>query len=1461
MSTEESLAVLKRKRATLKSSCTRIRTYVESVGAVTPAIAAQLQERKDKLDHYWSEYDQIQSNLEALDEKEEADRAGFEEAFYVLSAKIRELLSPPSAVSRDTTASPSTSSVRESFNGVTQTHVRLPKLNLPTFSGSYDEWFPFHDNFMSVIHNNVTLSNIQRFQYLRASLTGEASKVVNSLEITEANYSVAWALLCKRYDNKRVIVENHIRALVDTPSIAKENAKDLRRLADDASRRLHALQALKCPTNHWDDLLVYILKSKLDKVTMREWQTSLTGDERPTLKQFLDFIAHQCQTLEATHGSGSDSVAKGAGVGQQSSGKRQSSNAATVKSGCYYCKGEHSLYSCKDFLALPVARRISEIRARKICLNCLRSNSHVAAKCTSGHCKMCQAKHNSLLHLDSPTAEATDKNVSKTEEVKSINASSILATHSSEYSAGNNVILSTALVYVIDKGGTPMPCRALLDSGSQANFISSKFLATLNINPRHFNVSISGVGGSAATSSRAAQIKLQSRVSSYNAHIDCIVTDSVTERLPSFSLKRADFSFPHNIKLADPRFHVSSEIDLLIGAEIFWDIVCIGQIKASSKHPTLQKTRLGWILAGRTSNAPQATTRVHSLHASVSDTQLHSELKRFWDMDETTVQESSLTMEENSCERRFLDSVQRNQQGRLVVQLPIKKHLIQRIGDSRNIALNRLRTLERRFKREPEVKVAYSQFLDEYLALGHMRLANPSGKEVWPSVYLPHHCVFKITGNSSKIRVVFDASSKGSNGLSLNDTLMVGPVVQQDLASTLTRFRTFQYVVVADIIKMYRQILLDPSQTCLQKILWRNDPADNVEEYELLTLTYGTSSASYLATKCLVYLASQLSRKYPIGAKHVMRDFYMDDMLTGANTIEEARTIRDEVIQLLKEGGFELGKWASNNMELLEGINNQNDQPIDIHGDIESCILGTKWDRHEDAFFFCCKEASANKITKRHIVSDTAKLYDPLGLLGPVIVIAKLIVQELWQSEVQWDESVPLNIHTRWVEFRAQLDSLNHLRIPRFVNFSMDTQSTQIHGFCDASQNAYGACIYVRTRTAPHEYRSELLCSRSRVAPLKAMSLPRLELCAALLLARLIAKVREAIRIDHLKVFLWSDSTIALNWITSPSRRWSTFVANRVGEVQRITEIEHWHHVSSSDNSADILSRGLNPNELINSAQWWHGPSFLQRDDDQWPDSSVVRLQHEIPEQRKIVSTVATVDNCIVSELINRHSSIDKVSRIIAYCLRFFKARRPGTPAISVAPAELSYARSVICRIVQRQSFDKEYMALQGGGTIVSSSKLLPLAPFLDKKGLLRVGGRLSQSNLEYEARHPILLPRGHMLTKLIIEQEHRRTLHSGAQATMASVRQRARPRQSEAVMGSLPAERVTPSKSFSHCGVDYAGPVFIKDGRRRNAQLRKAYVSIFICFATRAVHIELGKALSDVFRQWNRFRRGPKAN
>ncbi|XP_011686440.1 PREDICTED: uncharacterized protein LOC105449136 [Wasmannia auropunctata] len=601
---------------------------------------------------------------------------------------------------------------------------------------------------------------------------------------------------------------------------------------------------------------------------------------------------------------------------------------------------------------------------------------------------------------------------------------------------------------------------------------------------------------------------------------------------------------------------------------------------------------------------------------------------------------------------------------------------------------------------------------------------------------------------------------------------------------------------------MYRQILVDSSQTRLQRILWRTDPSASVNTFELTTITYGTSSASYLATRCLNHLAETYSSEFPVAAARIKRDFYMDDLLTGADTIHELKSIRNEI-----------------------------------------------WNQTTDTFHFSCKLNPSESITKRTILSEAARLYDPLGFLGPITVVAKLLLQELWQSGVDWDESISQDIHACWLEFRSQLECLNQLQIPRWVEFISNTNCVQIHGFCGASQRAYGACVYVRAKIGPNKYHVKLLCSRSRVAPLKAVSLPRLELSAALLLARLIVKVSQSLNVMH-----------------STSRRWAV-VANRVGEIQRLTRIESWRHVGSAENSADILSRGLGPSQLAAAVMWWHGPAFLLADEDRWPINDFTRLK-ELPEERKIISTAATIDQCTVGELLNRCSNLNKACRILAYCLRFVKRNRSKESTLSVSASEVTYALSILCRVVQKQAFAAEIKALNEDHTVNSSSRLISLSPFLDETGLIRIGGRLRQSDLSFNTRHPILLPRDHRLTYLVIEHEHLRNKHAGTQATMASIRERfwplllqsttrqiiqkciicfrAKPRLSEAIMGALTSSRVTP---FSHCGVDYAGPVILREGKRRNARNHKAYISIFVYFATKGVHIELVSDLtSDAF-------------
>lgn len=266
----------------------------------------------------------------------------------------------------------------------------------------------------------------------------------------------------------------------------------------------------------------------------------------------------------------------------------------------------------------------------------------------------------------------------------------------------------------------------------------------------------------------------------------------MTEKLLAFTFNRSIFDFLRNVELADPQFHVSSDIDILVGADLFWQILCIGQIKSSAEQPMLQKTRFGWIVAGRLAQSANVAKAVQSFHSSIIDDQLHEQIKRFWQI-ESIENAGNFTINEVLCEQHFRSNVTRNLEGRYIVKLPIKAQVIDRLGCSKEIAMKRLFGLERKFMRDPSLKSQYVQFLNEYVELGHMQKISESSDDLESAFYLPHHGIFKGPSDSSKLRVVFDASSKTSSGISLNDALMTSPVVQQDLMSILLRFRMFLY--------------------------------------------------------------------------------------------------------------------------------------------------------------------------------------------------------------------------------------------------------------------------------------------------------------------------------------------------------------------------------------------------------------------------------------------------------------------------------------------------------------------------------------------------------------------------------------------------------------------------------------------------------------------------------------------
>lgn len=1219
------LTALKRRRATIKAACTRMETFVGNIDEVTSDVIFQLRQHKERLDPYWREYDDVQSEIETLDERESAEKASFEDAFYTLAASIDRLLDRSSV-----TGSMHAPSHAREVNNHSASTVRLPKLNLPTFSGRYDEWFAFHDTFNAIIHTNISLSDAQRFQYLRASLTGDALDLIHSLEMSDRNYTVAWNTLRKRYDDKRAIVHNHIKAILTLPTIVRENARELREISDGMSKHMMALNALQRPVDSSCDLIIHILSAKLDSTTLKEWQASLGDNSFPTLQEFIDFVARRGKILENSLKAGSAPINRYEIRSKpQVSIKSQSSHLATCKGRCPLCNDEHAIYSCREFLSLAIPRRVAEIRKRKLCLNCLRSVGHIAADCPSGNCRICQARHNTLLHRPQEKDETRVKDVrgsssasSKSSE-SSIQGQSVVAISSSLACSETSVFLSTAVLYVFDNKGTRRRCRALLDSGSQANFITRELFEALNLRPQAANVFITGINNASSVATQRVQVTLQSRVNSFTTRVDCVVTNQITGKIPAVSLRHYAIQVPENLQLADPQFRLSAGIDMLIGADLFWRLLCVGQIRASAKHPTLQKTRLGWIVAGRSFNAVNRINRIRAMSVSISNAELHNQLSQFWRLEELPPGYKGRTREEQACEAHFDAHTFINEQGRYVVTLPVKKEILPLIGDSREVAMKRFTQLERRFQRDPEFKGKYVNFMKDYRELGHMKAVSMKQDDDM-SFYLPHHGVFKQDGRVAKLRVVFDASCKSTTQVSLNDALMVGPVIQQDLISILIRFRTFAYVFAADIVKMYRQVLIHESQTSLQRILWREEPDAPIQTYELLTVAYGTSSASFLATRCVQHLALTHAAELPKGSECVLRDFYVDDLLTGADSMTEAKIIRDQVITLLKRGQFELSKWRSNSIDLIPSNVKLIDDTVQFHNDETPKILGTQWHPTTDCLRFQYNVSSEfRRVTKRTILSEAARLFDPLGLLGPLMMVAKLILQDTWQTNVDWDESLPQDLHERWLAFKQQLAVIQELCVSRQVKFSTRTRNIQLHGFCDASQRAYGACVYVRNCVAPGQYRIELLCSKSRVAPIKAVSLPRLELCAALLLARLIERVRSAVNHLEVNIFLWSDSTITLHWIRSSSRKWPVFVANRVGEIQRITEASQWRHVSSGDNPADVLSRGCDPQTLMKASTWWHGPRFLTHDEVSWPAKDVNNLPAPFPEEE--LRTVAAV--------------------------------------------------------------------------------------------------------------------------------------------------------------------------------------------------------------------------------------------
>ncbi|GFV78266.1 integrase catalytic domain-containing protein [Trichonephila clavipes] len=809
--------------------------------------------------------------------------------------------------------------------------------------------------------------------------------------------------------------------------------------------------------------------------------------------------------------------------------------------------------------------------------------------------------------------------------------------------------------------GYRIKLRGLLDNASTICVMREDIARKLGFKFKSANQSITGINGITQSSKYSANIEVSNRDYTFARNVQFSLLPKITDAIPVSKLNISDLNIPASIELADSNFHMPGQIDILIGSELFFEILNPEQYYLQEGNVILQNTKFGYLVTG---TLPQSQQQANC--CLISEPSLDITVKKFFELESLPDDSKEITKSEEEiyCEEHFVSTYKRDKTGRFIVRLPIKENAETLLGYSKENAIKRLNGIWEKLNKNNTMGTLYKEFMNEYELLGHMEeIKNETLDKI--NYYIPHHSVYKPEKTSTPLRVVFDASAKTTSGFSLNSILLNGGIIQQDLFSIVSRFRKHEYAFSADIKKMYRQILVDPNQRDLQRIMWKTSADAPVKTYKLATVTYGTVSAPFLATRTLRALADEEKAEFSHAADVICNDSYMDDILSGESTLEGAKKLQTRLSQLLQRGGFELHKWVSNSPELLKDLS------------ASSYVFDKEF-----------QDAPVKTL-------EIARLYDPLGLIGPIVTKAKIFIQELWKIKLDWSEQLPPDAMEEWMNFYQKLAKVDNFKIPRCILLPA-TIRIEIHGFSDASERAYAAVVYIKCFNESGQSQTRLLCSKSRVDPLKTLTIPRLELSAALLLSRLVKKVVPILQLSIHKIWMWTDSTIALAWIKTEPHKLKTFVSNRVAEIQALSKDYHWKHVSSKNNPADLISRGCNVDELLKNEMWFSGPDLQT---DEYEDNQLFPDPFYRDELKCAVTLSMTeCSSNFYDELFNVTNNFIKLIRIFSFIFRFInniKAKESCNKEKYLTADEVKRSTEFLAKIAQLSEFKAEIDALK----------------------------------------------------------------------------------------------------------------------------------------------------------------------
>ncbi|XP_055309640.1 uncharacterized protein LOC129573278, partial [Sitodiplosis mosellana] len=1170
---------------------------------------------------------------------------------------------------------------------------------------------------------------------------------------------------------------------------------------------------------------------------------------------------------------------------------------------CVLCDDTHPIYKCENFISMSLAGRKNHAVQHNLCERCLRKNHNgpCVKKTCNQECPRCKSAvryHNSLLcphfEIKARTALLTQdksrgtkrKNQSKrdfnakrvrndnyrTDErqlgssVNKVGDWTLVAKQSNAIKQINTkgtgkceytVVLATVNMRMRTKFNNPVICRAIADIGAMLPCVDKQYVEDNGLRTTKCQKIILGVSGPEIIKRKIEAIIQPWFKSDVELHKDFFLLNSLAGVYPQALIDASKDQIEH-LLLADEEFDQPKPIDALLSADIYAEIVG-DDLYRHKNGAIMQSSSFGHIILGKfkvkNSNVCDLPALNIVMNKNTECDNIEELISKFWEIEAINSNENKalLNKEQKAVEELFVNTHFRDKSGRYVVRIPIKPGC-KGLGESRGLALKQFYSLERKLGKNAELKKKYVDYIEEFLRLGYMRLAGECRDRRF-LYYIPHHAVEK------KFRVVVNASAKTKSGESLNSIQMAGAKLQFDAQLQIMRFRRFKVGVSTDVAKMFNKVGLHQDQWDLQRILWRKSPNEDLKEYVITVVMFGLKSSAYNAVRALNQCAMDQKSRFPQASEAILKCFYMDDGMFSVDSVEEAKLLCKEVEFVLLQGGFDLKGWTSNS-KAVESYMNADGINMKIMGeDDESKILGLCWLKASDELAVFVRPIESHcKMTKRRVLSEIARLHDPNGFVAPIVVKAKMLMKEIWKigrgdgkhSKLKWDDVVPENIKNEWLQYRSDLSLLSNFKVKRWLKLSSKSQ-LQVHAFCDACDDAYGGSIYTRVVDENGQIHTSLLSSKSRIAPLDKSTTPRLELLAAVTISEHLEAVLEACEFQNADVTVWSDSMVVLHWIAKNPDELKAFVSNRVKLIQSKTKRYKWKHVSSTDNPADLVSRGMKMQEFLKSDLWLEGPSWLKLDESKWPKPKLeVSPKHhdEITKECKAkVYAVQTADMTAGVEretVYNKFEDWDKIINVTAYALRVIRRMKKEVDNLSgryLSADERNKAIEFWIKFAQNKAYKKEIECIKSSDKLTSKCSIISLRPILDKNGILRVGGRIDKANVAYDKKHQFIVPPKSRLSYLIIHHAHGITMHGGAQLMMQYIRKafwipklRAEIKRyvssckecvvqaqemAQQIMAELPEVRIKPAPPFQNVGVDMAGPFSMRITDKVNMNTR----------------------------------------